>query len=409
MTTQTIPEPPKVPRLFAAQGSTLAEHRARFGELPSVGADLIPMLSEAGLSGRGGAGFPSGRKMASVTGRRPVVVGNGSEGEPLSRKDAQLLTRAPHLVLDGLDAAAAATGADKVYLYVHADAVPAVSRALDERRAAALDPHRVIVVEAPDRFVAGEESAAIRKIEGGPALPRDRTVLATKSGVRGRPTLLNNVETLAHMALIARFGAAWFRSVGDADDPGTMLVTYSGALHKHGVVEVPTGALLTGLLEHAGGTDPDTIRAVLIGGYHGSWLPATAFGGARLSRSGLKSLGATPGAGIVHALGMAECGLAHTAEISTYLADQSARQCGPCLNGLPRIAELLHELAHGRATDQLVKEIRRVTALVDGRGSCRHPDGTARMIRSALQTFAAEIELHQHRRCAATDAVASGR
>jgi len=409
MATQTIPEPPKMPRLFAAQGSTLAEHRARFGELPSVGADLIPMLSEAGLSGRGGAGFPSGRKMASVTGRRPVVVGNGSEGEPLSRKDAQLLTRAPHLVLDGLDAAAAATGADKVYLYVHADAVPAVSRALDERRAAALDPHRVIVVEAPDRFVAGEESAAIRKIEGGPALPRDRTVLATKSGVRGRPTLLNNVETLAHMALIARFGAAWFRSVGDADDPGTMLVTYSGALHKHGVVEVPTGTLLTGLLEHAGGTDTDTIRAILIGGYHGSWIPATAFGGARLSRSGLKSLGATPGAGIIHALGMSECGLAHTAEISKYLADQSARQCGPCLNGLPRIAELLHELANGRATDQLVEEIRRVTALVDGRGSCRHPDGTARMIRSALQTFAEEIELHQRRRCAATDAVASGR
>ena len=398
-----------MPRLFAAKGSTLAEHRARFGELPSVGNDLITMLSAAGLSGRGGAGFPSGRKMASVTGSKPVVVGNGSEGEPLSRKDAQLLTRAPHLVLDGLDAAAAATGADRVYLYVHADAVPAVSRALDERRAASLDPHRVIVVEAPDRFVAGEESAAIRKIEGGPALPRDRTVLATKSGIRGRPTLVNNVETLAHMALIARFGSEWFRSVGDADDPGTMLVTYSGALHKHGVVEVPTGTLLAGLLEHAGGTDPGTIRAILIGGYHGSWLPATAFVGARLSRSGLKSLGATPGAGIVHALGMAECGLAETAQISAYLADQSARQCGPCLNGLPRIAELLHELAHGRTTDQLVKEIRRVTALVDGRGSCRHPDGTARMIRSALSTFAAEIELHQHRRCVATDATVSGR
>jgi NADH:ubiquinone oxidoreductase subunit F (NADH-binding) len=234
-------------------------------------------------------------------------------------------------------------------------------------------------------------------------------VLATKSGIRGRPTLVNNVETLAHMALIARFGSEWFRSVGDADDPGTMLVTYSGALHKHGVVEVPTGTLLAGLLEHAGGTDPGTIRAILIGGYHGSWLPATAFVGARLSRSGLKSLGATPGAGIVHALGMAECGLAETAQISAYLADQSARQCGPCLNGLPRIAELLHELAHGRTTDQLVKEIRRVTALVDGRGSCRHPDGTARMIRSALSTFAAEIELHQHRRCVATDATVSGR
>jgi len=398
-----------MPRLFAAAGPTLAEHHARFGELPSLGTDLIPMITDAGLSGRGGAGFPSGRKMASVTGPKPVVVGNGSEGEPLSRKDAQLLTRAPHLVLDGLDASAAAVGADKVYLYVHTEAAPTVSRALDERRAAGLDPNRVTVVEAPDRFVAGEESAAIRRIEGGPALPRDRTVLATKSGVRGRPTLVNNVETLAHMALIARFGSEWFRSVGDESDPGTMLITYSGALRKHGVIEVPTGTALTDLIEHAGGTDPGTVSAVLIGGYHGSWLPASTFAGLRLSRSGLKSLGATPGAGIVHALGISECGLAHTAEIAGYLAEQSARQCGPCLNGLPRVAELLRDLAHGRATDSLVKEIRRVTTMVDGRGACRHPDGTARMIRSALATFAAEVELHQRRRCVAAEAIASSR
>ena len=118
-------------------------------------------------------------------------------------------------------------------------------------------------------------------------------------------------------------------------------------------------------------------------------------------------MGATPGAGIVHALGVSECGLAHTAEIAGYLAEQSARQCGPCLNGLPRIAELLRDLAHGRATDSLVKEIRRVTAMVVGRGACRHPDGTARMIRSALRTFAADIELHQRRRCVAAEAVAS--
>jgi len=404
-----LPEPPSMPRLFAAAGSTLAEHHSRFGELPSVGADLIPMLTEAGLSGRGGAGFPSGRKMASVTGSKPVVVGNGSEGEPLSRKDAQLLTRAPHLVLDGLDAAAAAVGADKVYVYVHTEAAPTVTRALSERRAAGLDPNRVTVVEAPDRFVAGEESAAIRRIEGGPALPRDRTVLATASGVRGRPTLVNNVETLAHMALIARYGSQWFRSVGDEADPGTMLVTYSGALRKHGVVEVPTGTALTDLIEHAGDADPGMVSAVLIGGYHGSWLPASTFAGLRLSRSSLKSVGASPGAGIIHALGIFECGLSHTAEIARYLAEQSARQCGPCLNGLPRVAELLRDLAHGRATDSLVKEIRRVTAMVDGRGACRHPDGTARMIRSALRTFAAEIELHQRRRCVATEAIASSR
>lgn len=400
--------PPAIPRLFAAQGPTLAAHLEKFGDLPSVGPEFSAMLDESGLTGRGGAGFPAGRKLAAVKGPKPVVVGNGAEGEPLSRKDTQLLTRAPHLVLDGLQAAAAAVGADKVYLYVHPDAVAAAKSALDERRAAGLNQHQVHVVEAPDRFVAGEESAAIRHIEGGPALPRDRTVVTAVSGVRGRPTLVNNVETLAHMALIARFGPAWFRSVGEQDDPGTMLVTLSGALNHEGVVEVPTGSLLSGLIENAGGTDPRSLRAVLVGGYHGSWIPTTEFANLRLSRSGLKTLGASPGAGIVSGLAVTECGLASTAGITRYLADESARQCGPCLNGLPRLADLLDQLAHGRAETHLVAEIRRVAGLVDGRGSCRHPDGTARMLRSALKAFSADIELHRRRRCAAADAAAAG-
>ncbi len=387
-------------RLLAASGPGLADHLAQFGEMPTPTAELIATIDAAGLSGRGGAGFPTARKMATVTGSRAVVVGNGAEGEPLSRKDATLLTRSPHLVLDGLDAAADAVGADKVYLYVHPEGSGAVTSALEERRAAGLDSHRVTVVQAPDRFVAGEESAAISRIEGGPALPRDRTVVAAVSGVRGRPTLVNNVETLANIALIGRFGSDWFRTVGDPDDPGTMLVTLSGALNA-AVVEVPTGIPLTELLAHPGGADLHNLRAVLVGGYHGTWLSPEELPVARLSRSALKPLGATPGAGIVHALDNSECGLGRTAEIARYLADQSARQCGPCLNGLPRLAELLDQLAFGRASDDLVREIRRMVRLVDGRGSCRHPDGTARMVRSALHTFAGDIEWHRQGRCAA--------
>lgn len=389
-------------RLFAAAGPTLAEHVDRFGELSLIGGELIAAVVESGLTGRGGAGFPTGRKMAAVAGSRPVVVGNGAEGEPLSRKDVQLLTRAPHLVLDGLNAAAAAVGADTVYLYLHADAAAAVEAALDERPER--DPYRVAVVVAPDRFVAGEESAAIRRIEGGPALPRDRIAVAAVSGVRGRPTLFSNVETLAHIALIARFGAGWFRACGDPEEPGTMLVTLSGALRHRGVVEVPTGTGLPELLNQAG--DVDGLRAVLVGGYHGTWLSAGDLGTARLSRPGLSHLGATPGAGIIHAVDRFECGLSRTAEIAGYLADQTAGQCGPCVNGLPRLAELLADLAFGRASDRVVSEIRRVVRLVDGRGACRHPDGTARMIRSALHAFSHDLELHRRRRCAATDVAA---
>ena len=370
-----VTTPPTLPRLLAANGRTLADHHKRFGPLPAIdGPALIAAVDAAGLSGRGGAGFPAAIKMAAVSGPKPVVVGNAAEGEPLSRKDALLLKRAPHLVLDGLEAAATAVDADQVYLYLHPDAVPAAAKALDERRAAGLDPHRITLVEAPDKFVAGEETAVVQRIEGGPALPRDRVVITAISGVRGRPTLVNNVETLANIALIARYGADWFRSIGEVDDPGTMLVTLSGAFDHHGVIEVPTGTLLTDLIEHHGGTNPRNVSAILVGGYHGSWLPAQTFAGTRLSRPGLKELGATPGAGIVHALGATECGLARTAEVVGYLADESARQCGPCLRGLPRLAQLVDELAFGRANDPLVKEIRRMTRLVDGRGACRHGD-----------------------------------
>ena len=202
--------------------------------------------------------------------------------------------------------------------------------------------------------------------------------------------MVNNVETLAHIALIARFGPRWFGSVGDRNNPGSMLVTLSGAIAKPGVVEVPTGALVTGLIARTGATDPNAVRAVLVGGYHGRWIPARAFETAGVS-----------GVGIVHALGIDECGLARTAAIADYSASQSARQCGPCRTGLPRLAELLGELAYGRAENAHVREIRRLVGLVDGRGACRHPDGSARMIRSALEAFSEDIELHRHRSCEA--------
>jgi NADH:ubiquinone oxidoreductase subunit F (NADH-binding) len=394
-------------RLFAAQGPGLAEHQQQFGALPeSAGPALVTCLDESGLTGRGGAGFPTGRKIASVSGRKPVVIGNGAEGEPLSSKDATLLARAPHLVLDGLTIAANAVAANSVFIYVPRHVMATAQIAVDERAAAKMDHTRIAIVEAPDRFVAGEESAVVGRIEGGPALPRDRTVPTTKSGVRGRPTLVNNVETLAHIALIARYGPAWFRSVGDPAQPGTMLVTLSGADMQQSVVEVPTGSPLHGVIATDGHTDPRTLRAVLLGGYHGSWIPADALAGARLSRNGLAALGASPGAGIVHALGRDECGLERTAEIAGYLADQSARQCGPCVNGLPRLSQLLDQLAYGRGVGALVGEIQRMLGLIDGRGSCRHPDGTARLVRTALAVFRSDITRHQHGRCEALLAAA---
>jgi NADH:ubiquinone oxidoreductase subunit F (NADH-binding) len=400
MTTSRRRGAPTTERLFAANGPGLVEHQQRFGPLPeSAGTTLVPVLDRSGLTGRGGAGFPTGRKIASVTGRKAVVIGNGADGEPLSHKDAELLSRAPHLVLDGLKVVAAAVSADKVVMYVPSRAVPTIKTVISERRSAEVDRHRVTVVAAPDGFVAGEESAVVRRVEGGPALPRDRTVPSSISGVRGRPTVVNNVETLAHIALIARYGSRWFKSVGDPSEPGTMLVTLTGGPTTGSVLEVPTGTRLTDLVGHTGVTDSRALRAVLLGGYHGSWIPSAMLTDARLSRAGLAHLGASPGAGIIDVLPADQCGLARTADILDYLAGQSARQCGPCLNGLPQLARLFDDLAYCRVDERLLEEVSRMIDVIDGRGSCRHPDGTARLARSALDTFASDIEHHRHGRC----------
>ncbi len=387
-------------RLFAAAGPALTQHRARYGTVPALtrSDELIGLVAEAGLTGRGGAGFPTGRKLVAITGRRPVVIANGAEGEPASDKDAVLLQCAPHLVLDGLAAVAAALGSRETHLYLSAPALPAVRHALQERRAAGGDGGTAHLHEAPDTFISGEETAVVNGVAGRRAVPSDRIVRITDSGLWGRPTLVLNVETLAHIALIARYGPGWFRSVGTPTEPGTMLVTLSGEAPA-GVLEVPLGTPLGDLLRDHAGLDAADVRAVLLGGYHGTWVSGDRTAQACLSRESLAPLGATPGAGVVHVLGAGGCGLQVSADIATYLAQQSAGQCGPCLNGLPALAETLTQLAYRRPQPNTVRQVTRLVALVEGRGSCKHPDGTARFIRSALRTFSEDVELHLRGRC----------
>jgi NADH:ubiquinone oxidoreductase subunit F (NADH-binding) len=179
-------------------------------------------------------------------------------------------------------------------------------------------------------------------------------------------------------------------------------------------MEVPTGTPLINVMARGGISDLHDVRAVLVGGYHGSWISTADVSRARLSRVGLAPFGASPGAGVVHVLPIDECGLAHTADIVAYLAEQSAGQCGPCRNGLPELAELFDELAYAPVDDGLLDELQRMLGMVDGRGACRHPDGTVRLARSALQTFAGDITHHRAGRCdaaliASTDRCGRGR
>jgi NADH:ubiquinone oxidoreductase subunit F (NADH-binding) len=381
------------PGLLAVPTPDLAAHEHTYGPLPQP-HDLVSLLRDAGLRGHGGAAFPAWRKLAAMTpGKNSVVVANGAEGEPASAKDRTLLRTAPHLVLDGLALVGRAAGATRAVVYVPSALAPHMLQAAAERRVRDRLPFEV--VEAPDTFVAGEETAVVSRLSGGPALPLDKFTRIGVAGVSGRPTLLNNVETLAHIALIARRGAAWFRAAGTDEDPGTFLATVSGAVRRVGVSEHPYGVSVGDLLDAAGG--PSTrVQAVLVGGYHGAWLPMPEATDVAITREALAPYGAAPGAGVVVALPADACGLTATAEVVDYLADQTARQCGPCQFGLPRLAETFRQLATvpRAATPRLIEEVQRLAALVDGRGACRHPDGTVRLLRSALSTFRHDVAGH---------------
>jgi NADH:ubiquinone oxidoreductase subunit F (NADH-binding) len=387
--------------LSAGTEASHAAHLRAFGPLPTRESQaMLAQLEKSGLAGRGGAGFPMWRKLAAAgvgerrgRGRAPILIANGSEGEPLSWKDAVLLQNAPHLVIDGMLAAGRMIGARNVLLYVAAGSVPAVERAIAERK----DARGIEVVEAADSFIAGEASAVVNAIGKNDPRPSDRTVRLTESGLRGRPTVVQNVETLAHLALIARFGGAWFRSIGASEQPGTRLITVTGDVPRTGVFEVPTDATLSDVLRSVG-LDTRTASAALVGGYHGAWIPSASFD-TPLTPAGLAPFGAQPGAGVVHVLGDDRCGLQATAEIVRYLAGQTAGQCGPCMFGLPTMAARFTALAEGSEAKGNAADLVRLSNLVVGRGACHHPDGTVRLIRSALHAFARDVQAHAGGRC----------
>ena len=390
-----------VDRLLPREPATrLAEHLDRLGPPPHVdGSRLIPVVERSGLRGKGGAGFPTAVKLAAVAKRgRGVVVANGTEGEPASAKDKTLLAWAPHLVLDGAVVAAEVVGARQIVVCVdrNAGAAPAaLELALEERRRARLDRIPIRLAYTPSRYLTGEESALVHWINGGEVKPTFTPPRPFERGVGGRPTLVQNVETLAHLALIARFGDAWFRSVGSAEDPGTTLVTLTGVA-RPGVYEIAGGTPLTSLLG-AAGTAPDQVQAVLAGGYFGTWLPATTALDARVGAASLQGAGSTLGCGAIVALPRQSCGLAETARLARWLAGENAGQCGPCVNGLPAIATAMERLVRGDADGQGERHLRRWMGMVSGRGACRMPDGAVRLVDSALRVFAEEIVRHRRK------------
>jgi NADH:ubiquinone oxidoreductase subunit F (NADH-binding) len=418
------PAPGELRLIVRDQPLSLTEHIEQYGPLPAGklgSATLIAEVERSGLTGRGGGAFPAGRKIRAVaeasagarsiraasagagrgsvakgsTARGSVIVANGSESEPASSKDGVLLSHAPHLVLDGIAVCASAVGATRAYLCVgHGAAAiaPYLTGAVTERERAGLGTVPVEVITTAGGYLAGQENALISALNGNAPLPTFVPPRPAERGAHRRPTLVLNVETLAHIALIARFGSNWFRTAGTPGAPGSALVTVTGAVDRPGVREIPLGTALGEVLQRSGLSQP--AQAVLTGGYFGTWLPLPAALAVPVSHESMQAAGAALGPGVLAVLPEAACGLAETARIASFLATESAGQCGPCRNGLPALADAMNSIAFGHPGPDIVGWVQQLTGLVTGRGACHLPDGTAGLVRSALTVFAADVRAH---------------
>jgi NADH:ubiquinone oxidoreductase subunit F (NADH-binding) len=374
------PDPSIGPERFAA-------HSRRLGPLPKGGHALIDLLGHTGLTGRGGAGFPVGlkwRAVAAASRGAAVVIVNGAEGEPHSKKDRVLMTSRPHLILDGAVLAAASVHAKQVVIYIgedHHAALRSMTEAMSER--SEHERRLMRIVTAPSRYVAGDSSATVHLVDAGIATPTTTPPPPRERGVGGAATLVQNVETLAHVALIARTGTA----------TETVLITVAGAVRAPGVFEVNLGTPLGEAVQLAGGPS-EAPRAVLLGGYFGRWVEVADAWSLPIDPNALRERGLSLGCGVVGVLPARQCPVCEVAGIMRYLASESSAQCGPCFFGLRALADACTRIAE-RGTDAGdLQRLQRWSSEVQGRGACKHPDGAVMFLQSAMKTFGDDFAHH---------------
>ncbi|MFE6861848.1 NADH-ubiquinone oxidoreductase-F iron-sulfur binding region domain-containing protein [Nocardia sp. NPDC057668] len=404
LTVSALGGPPRLLRTFA-DPEDLPAYRESGGYGPiASGTAVLDEVRASGLRGRGGAAFPLATKLATVAaaharGERTVVVANGEEGEPVSIKDKWLLRHRPHLVLDGLRIAATVAGADRAYLYLSdpraASRVDAALTELDEHPREFGGPAIELVTVDP-AYVAGEETAAVRAINGGPALPSDKPPRPFEHGVHQRPTVVSNVETLAQLAWIHRHGAHAFRTAGTEHSPGTFLATVTGGDRPPALYEVPHGYRFADLLT-LHGISHDTVRGALLGGYF-TGLADRSIVSARLDPESLRAQGFALGCGSLTLL-TTECPVAVAAAILDYFRRENAGQCGSCFNGTAAMAAVATALRDGLADTGDLARLRRWSRVLRGRGACGTLDAATNAAATLLDRFDTEVKAHLDNRC----------
>lgn len=398
------------PRLLCGEPGRedYAAYRELGGYQPLTSADdLLEEVDRSGLLGRGGAAFPLAVKLRTVrdNGRLStgtVVVANGEEGEPASVKDRWLLRNRPHLVLDGLRLAAAVVAADRSYVYVSdLQSAHSVETALTELDPAMLGGVAVEVRLVDPGYIAGEETAVVRALDGGPVKPTDKPPRPFQEGVGGLPTLVSNVETLANLPYLLRHGSAAFRAQGTSPSPGTFLITITGAGRPPGLYEIPHGLPFTDLLGMHG-VSADQVKGVLMGGYFAGLLNRAVLD-ATLDHETLRTLGSGLGAGAITVL-TDDCAVAVAASVLAYFDRENAGQCGSCFNGTAAMAAAAGALRDGVASREDVTALRRWSVVLRGRGACATLDAACNVAGSLLDQFPHAVDRHLDNACEACHA-----
>ena len=393
--------PGTVPRLLQTESGVEAyvDYVKRGGYQPLDDPDrLLDEVDRSGLLGRGGAAFPLAVKLKTVrdagrAGQRTIVLANGEEGEPASVKDRWLLRHRPHLVLDGVRLAARIVAAEQAYVYV-SDRISA--EALENALAAADTDLKIAVVTVDAGYVAGEETAAVRAINGGPAKPTDKPPRPFEQGVGGHPTLVGNVETLANLPFVLRHGADTYRSVGTSASPGTFLATITGAGRPPVLYELPHGVAFTDLL--AGhGVSTDDVTGVLMGGYFAGLLNTEVLD-ATLDHETMRRLGSGLGCGAVAIL-TEDCPVAVAASVMAYFDRENAGQCGSCFNGTAAMSAVASALRDGAATADDLARLERWSVVLRGRGACATLDAATNVAATLLQRFPQIVGRHVDGEC----------
>jgi len=393
--------PVDVRRLLAAPSGTgisVESYRGFHAALDRGPEWVWAEIEASGLRGRGGAGFSTAHKWAAVAQSEPprYIVANGEEGEVASWKDRYLMRRHPHLVIEGVALSAFAVGSNEAWIYL---ADPVAARILETalcRVKALVEPVVTIqIVTVPHSYIAGEESAAIRFINGGPAMPTSKPPRPYEAGLRGRPTLVNNVETLAHAAWIAGNSSSSFRSAGTQDCPGTFLACVSGAVASPILLEVPFGVTLREIVSVAHPTEE--VRHVMLGGYFSGMLPSSALD-MPADYDVLRSVGVGLGNGAIIVLGSA-CPVRVLGDLLAFFAQESSGQCLACAGGTVAMRDILARLRSGEASLDDLGRLEHYGESLVGRGACQLLDAAAATSRRAMGPFRASLEMHLTESC----------